>query len=212
MNSKTFIQKAFSLCLMVAIFAAYSMVTLASTEKIAGELLISGKNSSVQVNGQAAQSGRSIFTASTISTPENTNAIINVGKVGKIELAPNTTANISFTEKGINGDLLSGKITVLGTNEAVNITTKEGKTVKLNAGQSVSADPADDDYRDGNGNCVDADKDGKLECDDDKAGGVAWYVWAAVFGGAIAGVVIAATSDNNRISLGGGTTVTSTNR
>src|SRR5688500_17784255 len=133
MNSKTLIRKALSLCLMVAIYASYSMVTLASTERIAGELLISGKNSSVKVNGETAQSGRSVFSASTISTPENTSAIINLGKLGRLELAPNTTVNISFTDKGINGDFLSVKITVLGTNNVVNIKTIEGKTVKLNA-------------------------------------------------------------------------------
>lgn len=193
MNSKTLIRKALSLCLMVAIYATYSMVTLASTERIAGELLISGKNSSVKVNGETAQSGRSIFSASTISTPENTSAIINLGKFGKLELAPNTTANISFTDKGINGDLLSGKITVLGTTNAVNIKTTEGNIVKLNAGESVTAGKQQDD-------------------DDDDDPGAAWWIWAAIFGGAVAGVVIAATSDNNRIALGGGTTVVSTNR
>lgn len=195
MNSKTLIRKALSLSLIVALYATYSMTTLASTERIAGELLISGKNSSVTVNGEAAQSGRSIFSASTISTPANTNAIINLGKLGKLELAPNTTANISFNDKGINGDLLSGKVTVLGSTDAVSIKTNDGKTVKLNAGESVSADPAKAD-------------------DDDahKVGGVAWWVWAAIFGGAVAGVVIAATSDNNRVSLGGGTTVVSTGR
>ena len=194
MNSKTLIRKALSLCLMVAIYAAYSMVTLASTERIAGELLISGKNSSVKVNGETAQSGRSIFTASTISTPENTSAIINLGKLGKLELAPNTTANISFTDKGINGDLLSGKITVLGTTGAVNIKTTEGKTVKLNAGESVTAGKQKDDD------------------DDDDDPGAAWWIWAAILGGAVAGIVIAATSDNNRIALGGNTVVVSTNR
>jgi len=180
---------------MVAIYASYSMVTLASTERIAGELLISGKNSSVKVNGETAQSGRSIFTASTISTPENTSAIINLGKLGKLELAPNTTANISFTDKGINGDLLSGKITVLGATDAVNIKTTEGKTVKLKAGESVTAGKKQDD-----------------DDDDDDDPGAAWWIWAAVFGGAVAGIVIAATSDNNRIALGGGTVVVSTNR
>ena len=195
MNSKTLIRKALSLCLMVAIYATYSMVALASTERIAGELLISGKNSSVNVNGEAAQSGRSIFTASTISTPANTSAIINLGKLGKLELAPNTTANISFTDKGINGDLLSGKITVLGTTDAVNIKITEGKTVKLNAGESVTSGlPKQDDD------------------DDDDKGGAAWWIWAAIFGGAVAGVVIAATTDNNRVALGGGGTVVSTNR
>lgn len=198
MNSKTLIRKALSLCLMVAIYATYSMVTLASTEKIAGELLISGKNSSVKVNGETAQSGRSIFSASTISTPENTSAIINLGKLGKLELAPNTTANISFTDKGINGDLLSGKITVLGANDTVNIKTTEGKTVKLNAGESVTAGQPQKD---------DDDDD-----DDNKVGGLVWWGWAAIFGGAVAAVAIAATSDNNRVSLGGGTTVVSTNR
>lgn len=196
MNSKTLIRKALSSCLMAAILAAYSMVALASNERIAGELLISGKNSNVKVNGETAQSGRSIFSASTISTPENTSAIINLGKIGKIELAPNTTANISFNDKGINGDLLSGKITVLGATQAVNIKTTEGKTVNLNAGESVTAGKAQQDDDD----------------DDDKAGAVAWWVWAAIFGGAVAGVVIAATSDNNRVALGGGTTVVSTSR
>jgi hypothetical protein len=195
MNSKTLIQKALSLCLMVAIYASYSMVTFASTERIAGELLISGKNSSVKVNGETAQSGRSVFTASTISTPENTSAIINLGKLGKLELAPNTTVNVSFTEKGINGDLLSGKITVLGTNNVVNIKTTEGKTVKLNAGESVTAGKQQDD-----------------DDDDDDDAGAAWWVWTAIFGGAVAAVVIAATSDNDRIALGGGTVVVSTNR
>ena len=195
MNSKTMIRKALSLCLIVAIYATYSMVALAGTERIAGELLISGKNSSVKVNGETAQSGRSIFSASTISTPENTSAIINLGKLGKLELAPNTTANISFTEKGINGDLLSGKITVLGTTDAVNIKTTEGKTVKLTAGESVTAGKQQQD-----------------DDDDDDDPGAAWWIWAAVFGGAIAGIVIAATSDNNRVALGGGTVVVSTNR
>jgi hypothetical protein len=196
MNSKTLIRKALSFCLIVAIYATYSMIALAGTERIAGELLISGKNSSVKVNGETAQSGRSIFSASTISTPENTSAIINLGKLGKLELAPNTTANISFTDKGINGDLLSGKITVLGATGAVNIKTTEGKTVKLNAGESVTAGKQDDDDDD----------------DDDDPDSGHWWIWAAIFGGAIAGIVIAATSDNNRVALGGGTVVVSTNR
>lgn len=195
MNSKTLIRKALSLCLIVAIYATYSMTALASTEKLAGELLISGKNPIVQVNGEAAQSGRSIFSASTIATPENTSAIINLGKLGKLELAPNTIANIAFTDKGISGDLASGKITVLNAANSVSIKTTEGKTIELTAGESVTA-----------GKTQQQDDDD----DDDGIGG--WWIWAAVFGGAVAAVVIAATSDNNRVALGGGTTVVSTNR
>lgn len=191
MNSKVWIRKALSMCLAVAIFATYSMVALAGTEKVAGELSVSGKNI-VKVNGEAAQSGRSIFSSSTIATPENTSAVINLGKVGKIELAPNTTMILSFNEKGITGDLVSGRVTVLGASDSVNIKTAEGKVLQLGIGESATSNAQDDD--------------------EDEKGGGGWWVWALVFGGAIAGVVIAATSDNNRVALGGGSTVVSPTR
>lgn len=193
MNSKVWIRKALSTCLMVAIFATYSMVALAGTEKVAGELLVSGKNI-VKVNGEAAQNGRSIFSSNTIATPKDASAVINLGKIGKIELAPNTTFVVSFNEKGISGDLLSGRVTVLSASDTVSVKTTGGKLFNLNVGESaVSNAQADDD-------------------DDDDDGGGAWWIWALVFGGAIAGVVIAATTDNNRIALGGGTTVVSPTR
>lgn len=210
MNTKTLIRKALSLCLIVAVYATYSMVALAGGEKLAGELLVSGKSASVSVNGQEAQSGRTLFSSSTIATPASTSAVVNLGKLGKLELAPNTTASISFTDSGISGNLMSGKITVLGSADSVKITTAENGTVTLNAGQSVSAKSQDDDYRDSNGTCVDADKDGKLECDDNDA--AVWWWWVLGFGGAIAAITLVATTDNNRVALGGGATVTSPNR
>lgn len=192
MNSKTWISKALSMCLALTIFLTYSMVALAGTDKIAGELLITGKNvNGVQVNGEAVQNGRSIFSSNTITTPENASAIINLGKVGKIELAPNSTFSISFNENGIGGNLSEGRLTVLSASNDVSINTVGGKTVNLKVGESANA------------------ASGRQNDDDDNDGGSAWWIWAAVFGGAIAGVVIAATSDNNRIALGGGTTVVS---
>ncbi len=193
MNSKTLIRKALSTCLIVAVYAAYSMVALAGSDKIAGELLVSGKSASVSVNGQDAQSGRTIFSASTITTPATASAIISVGKLGKIELAPNSTITLNFNENGISGDLANGKVTVLGAKESVSIHTPEG-TTNVPAGKSVSTGKSQDDD------------------DDDKDGGAAWWLWAAIFGGAVAGIVIAATSDNNRVSVGGGGTVVSPSR
>lgn len=196
MNSKTWISKALSGCLAVTILVTYSMVALAGTDKIAGELLTTGKNAnSVQVNGETVQSGRSIFSSNTITTPDGASAVINLGKIGKIELAPNTTFSISFSEKGIGGNLSAGRVKVLSASSDVAVTTVGGKTVNLKVGESANASGSkkDDD-------------------DDDNDGGSAWWIWAAVFGGAIAGIVIAATSDNNRIALGGGTTVVSPSR
>jgi hypothetical protein len=196
MNSKLWIQKALTMCLVVTVLASYSMVALASSGKIAGEILVSGKNvNGVIVNGEQAKSGRSIFTSSMIVTPENASAIVNLGKLGKIELASNTSVSLNFDEKGINADLMSGSVTVLGASDSVNIKTIDGKTLKLNAGETAVA----------NGKAQDDD-------DDNKSGGAAWLPWVLIFGGAVAGIVVAATLADNETSLGGGTTVVSPNR
>lgn len=193
MNSKIWMRKALSMCLVVAIYATYSMVVLAASDKTVGELSVAGKNSTVTINGETAQSGRSIFSTSTIVTPEATSATVNVAKVGQVEIAPNTTLTLSFDENSINGSLIDGKVTVLNASSNVNFTTPDGKTVKLNAGESATAGKAQDD-------------------DDDNTGGSGWLVWALIFGGAAAGIVIAATTDNNRVALGGGSTVISPSR
>jgi hypothetical protein len=54
----------------------------------------------VKVNGENAQSGRSIYSGSTIATPENASAIINLGKPQN-ELAPNTIMHLSFDKKTV---------------------------------------------------------------------------------------------------------------
>lgn len=144
MNSRLWLRKALSICLMIAVIGTYSMAALANSERVAGELLISGNNINgqspfVKVNGETVQSGRSIFSQSTIVTPDNASAIINLGKIGKVELAPNTTLVVSFSQNGINGDLLNGRVMVLSAADSVNIITLDGKVVELNAGESATA-------------------------------------------------------------------------
>jgi len=198
MNSTLWIRRALSMCVTVAVLATYSMVTLANTERVAGELTVTGNGLNgeapfVTVNGEAAKSGRSIFSSSVIATPAGAGAVINLGKSGVIELAPNTTFNITFDDKSVSGDLSAGKLTVLGTASQVSVKTTSGQIVKLAAGQSVMAT-------------------GKADDDDDDKGGAAWWLWAIVFGGAAAGILIAATQADNRISLGGTATQVSPTR
>lgn len=194
MKSKVWINKALSASLAVVTILAYSMVALANTEKVAGEIIITGTNdSSVIVNGTTINSSRSIYSSSTVETPENTGAIINIGKIGSVKLAPKTKLNLSFSEKGISGDLLAGKVTVLNAADSVNIVTLDGKLKKLVAGETAVANKVQD------------------EDDDDDPGTGAWFIWALVLGGAAAGLIIAATNDND-IQVGGGTTVISPTR
>ncbi|MGQ0541428.1 MAG: hypothetical protein ACT4O9_06210 [Blastocatellia bacterium] len=200
MTFKLWIRKALTMCLTVAVLAAYSMVTLANSAKIVGDLTVIGNGEAtyVLVNGESAKTGRSIFSSSTITTPESSSAIISLGKLGKLELSPNTTILLSFNEKGISGDLKSGKVAVLGSSDPVSITNAAGKQLMLSAGQSLTAA----------GRAQDDDDDD----DDDDDGGAAWIIWAAVFGGALAGIVYATVSDNNNTALGGGVGVVSPSR
>ncbi len=205
MNSNIWIRKALSMCLVIVTIAAYSMVALATTEKIAGELFVSGKSqngqaATVKVNDETAQSGRSVFTGSTIATPENAGAVINLGKAGKIELAPNSTASLSFNEKTASANLTAGRLTVLNASESVVVTTPDGKVVKLDAGDSVDAAAQATQTKNDN------DKDGGF------FGGHGLLITTIIIGGAAAALIFAATTDNNRIALGGGSTIVSVTR
>ncbi|HQX54637.1 MAG TPA: hypothetical protein PLP07_01825 [Pyrinomonadaceae bacterium] len=208
MNSKLWIRKATSSCLMIAMLATYSMVALANTEKITGEIIVNGSESAL-VNGEVAQSGRTIFSASTVSTPNNSSAVINFGVAGAIDLAPNSVAIVSFDDKSATIDLTAGSLTVLRAVDALNVNVA-GTSLALNAGERASAQAgrSADDYKDASGKCIDADKDGKEECDS----AATWWPWALVMGGAAVGIIWAASQGGNDISLGGGTTVVSPNR
>lgn len=196
MNSKLWIQKALSSCLLLALMASYSMVTLASTGKTAGELSVFGTTANgttpfVLVNGEAAQNGRTIFSTSNISTSETISAVVNMGKAGKIELAPSTTLSLSFDEFGAHGVLSSGSVTSVGNN-SISIQLADGASVDLGAGESVTAAGA------------------KAQDDDaDEGAGGAWLPWAIIFGGAAAGIIWIAVDGDNKTNLGGGGVVVS---
>lgn len=129
MISKTWSRKPIAACVAVAILSVYSMVVLASPAAKApsGELTISGQ---VTVNGEAAVSGGTLFSDSVITTATKSTASVNLSKLGRVELSPNSSLKLSFTEKGITGLLDSGSAhvsTLAGV--SVNFTTKDGAVV-----------------------------------------------------------------------------------
>jgi len=192
MRIRTLNKRALSLLLTLTIVACYSMVALAGDSKMAGEIVVmGGKDSVVTVNGEAVTSGRTVFSASTISTPADASAIISVKNIGKLRVAPKTTLVVNFDEKGITGSIESGKLTVLSSDKSVNITAPNGKIATLNAGESVMT--AQDDTDDAG----------------TTRGG--WWLWAVIFGGAAAAIIIA-TTQSNQNDVGGNTTVVSPSR
>lgn len=198
MDSKLWIRKALSLCLCLAIFAAYSTVALAVSGKTAGELTVSGTGANgeapfVLVNGEAAKSGRSIFSSSTISTPDQATALVSMGKLGQIQLAPNSAMTLSFGDSSISGDLTAGSVTVLGSSQPVAVKMLNGNTVNLVAGETANA----------TGSAAQTTTHG---------GGKAWWALAGILGAAAVIIIWTATSGNDNINIGSGGNVISPNR
>jgi len=171
--------KVLTSCVLVVFIVSCSMVTFATSNKPVGELLVTGSKTadgtSVTVNGEPAKSGRTIFTSSTIKTPENSGAMINLGKAGKLQLAPNTTFVLNAEAEVVSGDLTAGSVTVLSSAQSVGIKTLTGDVVSLNAGETATASTATSSKKAKPG-----------------PGGLDWWVRGGVMSGAAAMVVIIA--------------------
>jgi len=227
MISKTLSRKSIAAFVAIAVLSVYSMVVLAAPgAKASGELSVTGD---VSVNGQKAISGGTLFSDSTIVTADKSNASVNISKLGRVELAPKSNLQISFTGNSINAVLESGTAqfsTLAGV--TVNLTTKDGTVVvdgsqatsftvnasrghmsvttsagvaELRAGGTVKQIAAGESATAGMPSPQTADPDGGLS-----GTGLA-VLLLAVFG-AVAAVIIAATG-NNDLNFGGSVVVVS---
>ncbi|HQZ96188.1 MAG TPA: hypothetical protein PLP21_07695 [Pyrinomonadaceae bacterium] len=175
--------KAATVGVIFAFIVSGSLVTLAASTKPVGEIMVTGAKvdgASVTVNGEPADTGRTIFSSSTISTPEGTSALINLGKAGRIQLAPGSTFVINVEDNAVKGNLTAGSLTVLNSAQPVGVKTLTGDVVTLSSGETASAS---------SGSSSKKAKPGP--------GGLDWWVWAAIIGGATAAVIIFATRDDN---------------
>jgi hypothetical protein len=129
MDTKTLSRKFIALVLAAAVLSVYSTIVIATPGQITptGELTVAGQ---VTVNGQVAISGATVFSDSTIVTGANSSALVSIGKLGRVELLPNTTLKLSFNEAGLTGALDAGKVVVTNiAGKSAIITTKEGATI-----------------------------------------------------------------------------------
>lgn len=108
----TMLRKVLSVTLMLSMCAFYTQTTtsvLAQTAKSGGEISVVG---SATINGTQAISGATVFNDSKIKTSSNGAAAINLGKLGRIELGPDTELTLRYTDTTIGGNLLSGRAVV----------------------------------------------------------------------------------------------------
>ncbi len=239
MTKKTLNRKLIALCLSIAVLSVYSMVVLAVPGQITptGELTVSGQ---VSVNGQTAISGATIFSDSTIVTGEGSSALVSLGKLGRVELLPNTTLKISFNEGGLSGELSAGKISVrnsVGKTSVIN--TKDGATtadekqaniffvdvqcgntrVETQSGLAILRAGGNDQQVAAGKNASAGQATAGSKCVPQAAGGgwgpmsggaLAALLLAA--GGAVAAAIIVATNSDTNFNTGGGAVIVSPNR
>ncbi len=133
MLGKNIIHKATSFVLALTILCMYSMVALAGTQDITGEITVTG---SVSVNGQSVISNSTVVSGSTIVTGANSSAVINLGKTGRLEVLAGSNLTLKFTDGSITGILSEGKVRVSNNaGIATTITTKDMVAI-ADAGQA----------------------------------------------------------------------------
>jgi hypothetical protein len=134
MTSRTWSRTPISLALALAIVCTYTMVGLAAPQQgqtgPTGDLSVVGE---VSVNGTSAISGATVFSDSTVTTAKGSSAVVSLGKLGRVEVLPESSLKLSFTETGITGMLDSGRVRVSSSSGvAASITTKDGAAVADN--------------------------------------------------------------------------------
>jgi hypothetical protein len=174
------------------------MFVLANANTPLGEITVSGLpqpgQPAVLVNGEPASTGRSLFSSSTVSTPESMGATVNLANGSRLVLAPNSSLTLSAGDT--IGTLSTGSLTLSSAAEAVSVLIADGSLVTLGVGETALATSARAarDHRDKTtGKCIDDDNDGKEECTE----GLPVWAWGAIVAGIAGAVIIAVVASND---------------
>lgn len=140
-------QKFFSAVAIFTVFAVSQVyvqanlltpsATAPAQRQIVAKLTTHG-NQPIMVNGNSTNSGSTILTGATIETPDGVGATIDLGPLGKLDLAPNTSVQLDFSDGKVTVKLIKG-CAVLKTkkNTEGEFTTDQGsvgKTDRKSAG------------------------------------------------------------------------------
>lgn len=138
--------KAVAVFLVFAIAQVYVQISFAqpASAKLSATLpqaiivgrLATTRNQAISVNGASAVTGASLLTGATIQTPADVGATIDLGPLGSVDLAPNTTIRLEFDENGnLKVTLISGCVIVRGRKDTrTEVTTEQGSAAKKEKG------------------------------------------------------------------------------
>lgn len=79
----------------------------AAVQAPTGRLTTSG-NDPITVNGTGARSGQTVFSGQQIQTPAGTGATVQLGRLGRVDLAPGTSLTLTFDAGSVTVNLATG--------------------------------------------------------------------------------------------------------
>jgi hypothetical protein len=122
MLGKNLVRKSVTCFTAAAVWCVYSMVAFALPVDVTGEITVTGQ---VRVNGQPAVSNATILSGAVINTAAGSSAVVSLGKLGRVEVQPDTTTTLRFSDSGIIAMVDQGRVRV-STPSGVNatVTTK----------------------------------------------------------------------------------------
>lgn len=113
--------------MMATIWCVYSMVAFALPIDQTGELTITGQ---VTVNGQPAVSNSTILSGAVIAAGANSNAVVNLGKLGRVEVLADSNVTLIFSTGSIVATLSAGQTRVsTSAGIAATVTTKDATVI-----------------------------------------------------------------------------------
>lgn len=125
MITKTRSYRSLALCLTLAFLAGAVQFGLprARAQEQAGELTVTGK---VTVNGKPAATGDVVASGSPVQTAAHSSAVVSLGKLGRVEVLPETRMQLRYDDSSISILLDTGSVRVqTGPGVAATITTKD---------------------------------------------------------------------------------------
>ena len=125
------LRKALSVLLMVTVGSSYCLMTSTAfaqvAPKLTGQLSVRGH---VTLNGINALSGATVFSGGQIKTGINSSAIISLGKMGQVDLEPESELTLRLEGSVLGGQLRSGRAIVsVPAGIAVHLATSDGVVV-----------------------------------------------------------------------------------
>ena len=92
---------------------------------------IDSADHTVTVNGTNAISGATVFSDSTVTTAKGSSAVVSLGKLGRVEIMPDTTVKLTFTDSSMTVAMLDAGRVRISSSSGVNAsaTTTDGVVI-----------------------------------------------------------------------------------